>query len=191
MKIDDLTVYSSGLFDNLGEKEAELIYDGELILYEENTNFIHLSTDLRTYFEDKIQQRKESSNDTEWFKQNTFRFPQDNNDMIIAKYALEQEISKITILWTLCGLTCHSCHLRCLKNRDHEDDHDCLTDHQCHLTCQFTEAHVNSKLPICSAMKENMHVTKPIIHVRNHVILTKNGTVKDFAQKKLDTKISL
>jgi len=67
MKIDDLTVYSSGLFDNLGEKEAELIYDSELILHEENTNFIHLSTDLRTYFEDKIQQRKESSNDTEWF----------------------------------------------------------------------------------------------------------------------------
>ncbi|RGB38355.1 hypothetical protein C1646_755776 [Rhizophagus diaphanus] len=99
------------LFDNLKEKETELTLDSELILYEENTNFIHLLADLRSFFEDKIQLGKENSNDIEWFnslekffryiidrriirvqewfKQNTIRFSQDNNEIVITRYALE------------------------------------------------------------------------------------------------------
>ncbi|GBB87958.1 hypothetical protein RclHR1_14460001 [Rhizophagus clarus] len=189
-KINDPIISSSELFDNLKEKETELILDSELILYEENTEFVNLSTDLRLFFEDKIQLRKESPNDTEWFnslekffkyiidrriirvqewfKQNTTRFPQDNNEIVIARYALEQEISKLSLLWTLCGITCHFCGLRCLKNRDHEDDHNCLTDHQCHLNCQFTEAHANNlPIPICShkAGHEGKHACNETNHL--------------------------
>ncbi|CAB4409761.1 unnamed protein product [Rhizophagus irregularis] len=189
-KIDDPIINSSELFDNLKEKETELTLDSEIILYEENTNFAHLSADLRSFFEDKIQLRKENSNDIEWFnylekffryiidrriirvqewfKQNTIRFLQDNNEIVIARYALEQEISKLTLLWTLCGMTCHFCGLRCLKNRDHEDDHSCLTDHKCQLTCQFTEAHVsNLPIPICShkAGHEGKHACSEANHL--------------------------
>ncbi|PKB98371.1 hypothetical protein RhiirA5_431468 [Rhizophagus irregularis] len=164
-KIDDPIINNLELFDNLKEKETELTLDSELILYEENTNFAHLSADLRSFFEDKIQLRKENSNDIEWFnslekffryiidcriirvqewfKQNTIRFPQDNNEIVIARYALEQEIN-------------------------HEDDHSCLTDHKCQLTCQFTEAHAsNLPIPICShkAGHEGKHACSEANHL--------------------------
>ncbi len=185
--------------------------DSEFVLYEEeNTDFIHLSTDLNTYFEDKIQLRKQCSNDTEWFNslekffkyiidrrikrvrkwfnQNTSRFPQDNNDIVIAKYALEQEISKLTLLWTLCGLTCHFCDLRCLKNRDHDDDHNCSTDHQCHLPCQFTEAHEISDLPICShkAGHEGKHACIASHLCGKPCILNKKRNCQKICAKKID-----
>ncbi|CAG8491773.1 7035_t:CDS:10 [Funneliformis caledonium] len=157
-EIDDPIIFISEIFDDLREKEAELTLDSELILFEENTNFIHLSTDLRTYFEDKIQLRKQSSNDTEWFNslekffkyiidrrivrvqewfnQNTIRFPQDNSDIVIANYTLEQEISKLTIFWTLCGLTCQSCG----HKAGHEGKHACnKANHLCGKRCHLSE----------------------------------------------------
>ncbi|CAG8707200.1 8001_t:CDS:10 [Funneliformis caledonium] len=77
---------------------------------------------------------------------------------------MEQEISNLIILWTLCGLTCHQCSLKCVKNRDHEEDHDCLTDHKCNFICHFTDGH--NKIMICSheAGHEDKHVCSEISH---------------------------
>jgi hypothetical protein len=99
--------------------------------------------------------------------QNTAKFPQDNSDVVNGKYEMEQEISKLSLLWTLCGLTCYQCGLKCVKNRDHKENHDCLTDHKCHFPCHFIEAHKDTKIPECShkAGHEGKHSCDKISHL--------------------------
>ncbi|CAI2161648.1 17233_t:CDS:10, partial [Funneliformis geosporum] len=176
--IDDPIICISEIFDDLREKEAELMLDSELILFEENTNFIHLSTDLRTYFEDKIQLRKLSSNDAEWFKslvkffkyiidrrivrvqewfkQNTIRFPQDNSDIVIAKYTLEQEISKLTNFWTLCGLTCQTCGKHACNKANHLCGNRCSLSEKrnCQKICAKEIGHKGDN-HLCQSSRHN------------------------------------
>ncbi|PKK70959.1 hypothetical protein RhiirC2_443579 [Rhizophagus irregularis] len=171
--------------------------------------FIQLSEYLRNHFEKTTQPRKESSYDNEWFSnfdrflkdiikrrtlrvqnwymQNTVKFPQDNSDIIDGKYALGQKIGELARLWTLCGLTCHQCGLKCVKNcgykenhdhkdkenhdykenHDHTENHDCLTDHKCHFPCHFTEAHNDSPTPECrhKAGHKGKHACAKMIHL--------------------------
>ncbi|CAG8727313.1 5341_t:CDS:10, partial [Gigaspora margarita] len=187
--IEDPTVAISDIFEDL-DNTANLLSDAEVLLFEENRDFVQLSADLRAYFEENIQQRKEAQNDNiwfsrlgkffkyiverrvlrvqEWFTQNTDKFPEDNSDVVIGRYAVEQEMNKLTLLWTLCGLTCNDCNLKCLKNRDHEEGHSCLTDHECHTKCQFIEAHNNKSLiPQCShrAGHEGKHACSQVSHL--------------------------
>jgi hypothetical protein len=174
------------------EKPTKLLPDTNIRLYDfEYKSFIQLSEYLRSYFEETVQLRRESSDDDNkwfsnfdrffkyiierrtlrvrnWYMQNIAKFPQDNSDVINGKYAMEQEISKLTLLWTLCGLTCHQCGLRCIKNRDHQENHDCLTDHKCHFPCHFEEAHNdNLIIPQCShkAGHERKHACDKISHL--------------------------
>ena len=85
---------------------------------------------------------------------------------------MEQETSKLTLLWTLCGLTCNQCGLKCVKSSDHQEDrnqedHDCLTDHKCHFDCHFIEVHNKRSVPKCShkAGHEGKHACDEIDHV--------------------------
>ncbi|CAG8438292.1 8031_t:CDS:10 [Funneliformis caledonium] len=186
--IDDSVVNFSEILHEFEESNITLS-DSDIQLYDENASFVRLSEDLRTYFEENIQSRKNSSDDLEWFgnfnrffkyiierrvsrvknwyMQNTAKFPQDNSDILNGKYAMEQEISKLTLLWTFCGLTCYQCNLKCVKNRDHEESHNCLTDHKCHFDCHFTEAHNSKLIPMCShkAGHEGKHACDKINHL--------------------------
>ncbi|GBC07438.1 hypothetical protein RclHR1_07470003 [Rhizophagus clarus] len=186
--INDSTVYLYDILDNI-EKPTELLPDSDIQLYDEHESFERLSEDLRCYFEDVVQPRRESRNDREWFAnfdkffkfiierrvlrvqnwymKNTAKFPQDNSDVVNGKYAMEQELSKLTLLWTLCGLTCHQCGLKCVKSRDHKENHDCLTDHKCHFLCQFNEAHNDNLIPKCShkAGHEGKHACDKTNHL--------------------------
>ncbi|GBC39328.2 hypothetical protein GLOIN_2v1773792 [Rhizophagus irregularis DAOM 181602=DAOM 197198] len=151
--------------------------------------FIQLSEYLRTHFETTKQSRKESSDDNEWFSnfdrflkdiikrrtsrvknwylQNTAKFPQDNSDITDGRYALNQKIDELTRLWTLCGLTCYQCGLKCVKNHDHKENHDCLTDHKCHFPCHFSEAHNDNPTPECKhkAGHKGKHACAKMIHL--------------------------
>ncbi|RIA99609.1 hypothetical protein C1645_746686 [Glomus cerebriforme] len=184
---DPITSLSDILYDF--KKSTNIVPDSDIQLYDENESFEQLSEHLRGYFEDIVQSRKESSDDSEWFanldkffkflierrvsrikewySQNTSKFPQDNIDVVNGKYAAEKEISKLTLFWTLCGLTCHQCGLKCVKNRDHKKDHDCLTDHKCHSSCHFVKAHDSRLIPTCShkAGHEGKHVCDKISHL--------------------------
>ncbi|GBB83177.1 hypothetical protein RclHR1_00010059 [Rhizophagus clarus] len=170
------------------KNSTEIFPDSDILLYDERTSFERLSENLRHDFEKIVQPRRESSDDNEWFsnlskffeaiierrksrvqdwyEQNTAKFPHDNNDIVNGKYAMEQVISKLTLLWALCGLRCHQCGLKCVKNRDHKEDHECLTDHKCHFPCHFTEAHNDDDIPECShkAGHEWKHVCDKMSH---------------------------
>ncbi|CAG8438296.1 8032_t:CDS:10 [Funneliformis caledonium] len=167
------------------ESSKTILPDSDLQLYDENESFVRLSEYLRNYFEDHVQSRiddltwfafnrffkyiieRRVSRVQDWYMQNTSKFPQDNSDIVNGNYSMEQEIGKLTLLWTLCGLTCHQCCLKCVKNRDHEENHDCLTDHKCHLKCHFSEAHNNKSIPTCShkAGHEGKHACDEINHL--------------------------
>ncbi|CAG8485102.1 8847_t:CDS:10 [Acaulospora morrowiae] len=188
LEIEDITPKISEIFEGYNGS-ATLPADSDMLLFEENPDFLRLSRDLRAYFEEHIQSREDVTEDSEWFaileryfkyiierrifrvqewfSQNTIKFPQDNSDVVIGGYALEQEIGKLSLFWTLCGLTCHECNLKCLKNRDHADgQHDCLTDHECHASCQFSDAHKDS-IPQCShkAAHSGKHACDKVSHL--------------------------
>jgi hypothetical protein len=102
-----------------------------------------------------------------WYEQNIAKLPKDDSIVINGKYEVEQKLEKLALLWTLCGLTCHQCHLKCIKNFNHEEDHDCLTDHKCNFPCHFTEVHNKKLIPKCShkAGHEGKHICKKIKHL--------------------------
>ncbi|PKK41317.1 hypothetical protein RhiirC2_804902, partial [Rhizophagus irregularis] len=64
--IDDPIVILSDILSNY-EGSTKILPDSDIQLYDEHESFERLSEDLRCYFEDYVQPRKESSNDREWF----------------------------------------------------------------------------------------------------------------------------
>ncbi|CAG8505503.1 11510_t:CDS:10 [Funneliformis caledonium] len=189
--IDDPIVKFSDILQDFKGSDR-ILADSGLQLYGEFESFVQLSENLRAYFEENVQPRKNSSDDAKWFAnlnrfinsiierrvlrvqnwymQNTAQFSQQNNqnsDIVNGKYAMEQEISKLINLWTLCGLTCHQCGLKCVKSRDHEENHDCLTDHKCKFLCHFTEVHNETSIPTCSyiAGHEGKHACNEANHL--------------------------
>ncbi|PKY47220.1 hypothetical protein RhiirA4_543827 [Rhizophagus irregularis] len=185
--IDDPTVNLSDILDDV--ESIELLPDANILLYDEHESFAQLSEDLRDHFEEIVQSREEMSDESKWFEnyakflnyiverrisrvrkwyaQNTAKLPQDNNNVINRKYEMEQRLDKLILLWTLCGLTCHQCHLKCIKSFNHEEDHDCLTNHKCNFPCHFVEAHNKKLIQKCNYKSghEGKHVCKKIKHL--------------------------
>ncbi|CAI2171453.1 2572_t:CDS:2, partial [Funneliformis geosporum] len=185
-RIDDPIVNFSEILHDFNES-VEVFPDFDVKLYDEHEPFGRLSEDLKRYFENNIQSRKDFSDDNwffnfdifikyiikrrvsrvqDWFTQNISKFPQNHSEIVNGKYAMEQETSKLTLLWSLCGLKCQQCDLKCVKNLDHKEQHDCLTDHKCHSFCQFVEAHNNKLVPKCmyKVEHEGKHVCDKVKH---------------------------
>ncbi|CAB4410522.1 unnamed protein product [Rhizophagus irregularis] len=65
--IDDPIVNLCDVLDNF-EKSTDYYQNSNIWLYdEEYETFIQLAEDLRNYFEEIVQSRRESSDDNEWF----------------------------------------------------------------------------------------------------------------------------
>ncbi|CAI2161359.1 15834_t:CDS:10 [Funneliformis geosporum] len=178
---DPMHKLSKILYDFEGSDD-DILPDTDIQLYEDSSSFVELSEDLRDYFESNVQSRQDSSDDTKWFynlsrffryivdrrvarvtdwyRQNTTNFPQDNSDIVNGRFAMKHELDNLERFWTLCGLTCYQCGLKCVKNREHEDEHDCLTDHKCHLYCHFSDQHNVKLIPSCNykAGHEGIHI---------------------------------
>ncbi|CAG8501198.1 7794_t:CDS:10 [Ambispora gerdemannii] len=167
--------FLSDIFNDI-DGPIKLMPDAGLVLLKDDVNLGELSLELRNFFEENIQAREQSSDSRwldrletfykfiidrrvkrvqQWFAQNTSQFPNDHNEIVIAKYALEQEITHLKLFWHFCRLRCENCGLVCLKasrHNDNEDDatHDCLTDHECYSACQFQETHFDKTMPKCT-----------------------------------------
>ncbi|RUS20076.1 hypothetical protein BC937DRAFT_86413 [Endogone sp. FLAS-F59071] len=164
--IQDEPVLFGELFDTSESMpdDREIMPDtGLILLPTPAVPFRDFTTQLRKLLEDNVQERAAASSDSDWYKlysafvkfvitrrirraeqwflANTNRFQSDHSEIMTAAYELEQECDKLAAFWSLCGLTCVKCNLRCLEQRDHSDDHDCYTDHQCKHGCDFTQDH--------------------------------------------------
>ncbi|CAG8488857.1 9634_t:CDS:10 [Gigaspora rosea] len=186
--ISDPVINLTEIFDGIVDG-CYLILDSELHLLDESTDFVQLSADLRFYFENKIQSRRNSSNDTiwfenlskffklivqrrinrvqEWFQQNTSKFSSDNCIVKDGRLILDQLVTRLSLLWTLCGLSCQTCSLKCLKKSHHEDEHDCLTDHNCYASCEFINSHTNRLFPRC--IHKARHDGKHTCNSKRHI----------------------
>lgn len=99
----------------------------------------------------------------QWLSANTAKFLSGHTEIAAATNDLEQESERLTNFWSLCGITCLKCNLRCLDQRDHSGEHNCYTDHRCVYTCGFIEDH--DEIPPCDM---------PAGHDGTHICTTKN-----------------
>ncbi|RUS26294.1 hypothetical protein BC938DRAFT_470962 [Jimgerdemannia flammicorona] len=149
--------------------DREIMPDSGLILLPDpEAVFNDFTAPLRKFFENNAQRRLDASNDADWYKLysafvkqivarrirrakqwfsvNTSRFPSDHTDIVANAYDLEQESDRLMAFWSLCGLTCAECNLRCLEQRDHSGEHTCFTDHICKHEYAFTQDHSNDSV---------------------------------------------
>ncbi|CAG8464426.1 13684_t:CDS:10 [Dentiscutata erythropus] len=193
-EIDDLLSNNSKLVLSKNIRNAinnsPLPKDSLLVLYKNGYSLVDISRHLISFFEKHIMERKSAEKDEIWFNnlrifldyivkrrinrvkswytQNTASFSQDNSHIIQGNNLLLREISKLTVFWNLCGIKCSICKLYCLKQRDHNNDHDCLTDHKCHFDCQFDEKHLEQKVPKEACKHEAGHDGKHICDKIRH-----------------------
>ncbi|CAG8720144.1 4553_t:CDS:10, partial [Racocetra persica] len=172
--ISDDDILLSVTFDHV-DASIKLMPDTGLELFKDKGSFIDISSGLREYFEKNVYARgsipdsewidyldkffkliinRRINRVREWYTRNLSRFSQDHNEIVIANYALDQEISRLSLFWNACRLRCDKCGYACLKASRHDDDrddinHDCLTDHLCHHSCEFEAAHTDEVLPPC------------------------------------------
>ncbi|KAG9305010.1 hypothetical protein G9A89_007413 [Geosiphon pyriformis] len=174
--IPDPEVSLVEIFHDIENDSTKLMPDAGLVLLKDGMTLTNLSSDLRSFFEEKVQPRGQIPDSQwleeleifvkfiiqrrikrvqQWFARNTNRFEKEQNEIVITNYALEQEISRLSLFWNFCRLRCNDCGLLCMKASRHSDNeqdmtHDCLTDHKCHSECQFSEAHLDQTIPKCN-----------------------------------------
>ena len=83
-----------------------------------------------------------------WLEENTARFAQHADVQTL--FRIFDELAKeLKTHVAICGMACGSCSLSCLKDRQHEDAHDCYTTHRCPYECEFDDQHDQLPAPAC------------------------------------------
>jgi len=83
-----------------------------------------------------------------WLEQNTPRFVQ-HADVRTLFRRFDELAKELKSHILLCGAACGSCSLSCLKERQHDDGHDCYTSHKCPRACEFNDEHEGLPAPAC------------------------------------------
>ena len=83
-----------------------------------------------------------------WLGANTARFAQ-HADVQTLFRRFDELAKELKSHVTLCGVACGSCSLSCLKDRQHDDAHDCYTTHKCPHACEFDDQHDGLPAPAC------------------------------------------
>ena len=83
-----------------------------------------------------------------WLEQNTARFVQ-HADVQTLFRRFDEFAKELKSHVVLCGAACGSCSLSCLKERQHDDAHDCYTTHKCPHACEFDDQHDGLPVPAC------------------------------------------
>jgi hypothetical protein len=72
-----------------------------------------------------------------WVKSNLMRFQAGHASVMELQRTLESAVIDLKSSVQLCGMQCGSCQLFCIRNRFHEDVHDCKTMHTCTQFCEY------------------------------------------------------
>ena len=83
-----------------------------------------------------------------WLEENTARFAQ-HADVQTLFRIYDELVKELKSHVTLCGVACGSCSLSCLKDRQHDDAHECYTTHKCPHVCEFDDQHEGLPSPTC------------------------------------------
>lgn len=197
--------------------DREIMPDSGLVLLcTSGTSFHDLSKEVRNYFESNAQERSAASDDAKWYRQyitfvkfivdrrlrrarqwfliNTARFPSDHTEIAAASNVLKQESERLVATWSICGLTCAECNLRCLEQNDHTGKHNCFTDHRCHHDCEFAQDHGfgfdldTVQIPPCGlvANHDGSHICKDSDHLCGQLCsLSESGNCQSTCAKQI------
>jgi len=72
-----------------------------------------------------------------WVKSNLIRFQAGHASVMELQRTLESAVIDLKSSVQLCRMQCESCQLFCIRNRFHEDAHDCKTMHACTQSCEY------------------------------------------------------
>ncbi len=72
-----------------------------------------------------------------WVKSNLMRFQAGHASVMELHRTLESAVIDLKSSVQLCRMQCVSCQLFCIRNRLHEDAHDCNTTHTCTQPCEY------------------------------------------------------
>jgi len=72
-----------------------------------------------------------------WVKTNLMRFQASHASVMELQRTLESAAIDLKSSAQLCRMKCGSCQLFCIRNRFHEDAHDCKTTHTCTQSCEY------------------------------------------------------
>ena len=76
-----------------------------------------------------------------WVKSNLMRFQAGHASVMELQRTVESAVIDLKSSVQLCRMQCGSCQMFCIRNRFHEDAHDCKTTHTCTQSCEYcTEA---------------------------------------------------
>ena len=95
--------------------------------------------ELGQHLEDLVEMRIDHVR--AWVKSNLMRFQAGHASVMELQRTLESAVIDLKSSVQLCGMQCGSCQLFCIRNRFHEDAHDCRTTHTCTQSCECCAEH--------------------------------------------------
>ena len=72
-----------------------------------------------------------------WVESNLMRFQAGHASVMELQRTLESAVIELKSSVQLCRMQCQSCQLFCIRNRFHEDAHECKTTHTCTQSCEY------------------------------------------------------
>ena len=72
-----------------------------------------------------------------WVESNLMRFQVGHASVMELQRTLESAVIDLKSSVQLCRMQCQSCQLFCIRNRFHEDVHECKTTHACTQSCEY------------------------------------------------------
>ena len=72
-----------------------------------------------------------------WVESNLKRFQAGHASVMELQRTLESAVIDLKSSVQLCRMQCRSCQLLCIRNRFHEDAHECKTTHTCTQSCEY------------------------------------------------------
>lgn len=106
----------------------------------------------------------------QWLAANTERFG-NHEDIKTVLHSVEHLYTEMEVAVQPCGASCASCHLSCLRPKNHPLQHDCETSHACSEQCDMVEEHVTPVL--CGLPYVHSHNSlwwQLIIHTSTHSV---------------------
>ena len=85
-----------------------------------------------------------------WIRLNTEAFRDDSDVATLLSNAEVDHFIPLRQFWTICEQKCQQCDRLCLKQSQHDEEHDCYTSHKCEHRCSYCSDSDAGRVYVCS-----------------------------------------
>ncbi|KAF8124364.1 hypothetical protein EV363DRAFT_1227517 [Boletus edulis] len=138
--------------------------------------------ELAQYLEDLAEMRIDHV--WAWVKSNLTRFQAGHASVMELQRTLESAVIDLKSSVQLCRMQCESCQLFCIRDRFHEDAHDCKTMHTCTQSCEYCAETGEGKKCSMTAGHSGKHICSVNLHLCGAPckLRGKNGCLEECAK---------